>query len=110
MPTPSSPSATTTPGAPTSFRLDDRRRPLRLRGHRGYGWGHRDALRIGFRAPQDAADGVRRELVAMLHAARSLSSYRLPTRDSSQGAPLTADTAQSLGTHPAERWGVLLRP
>jgi putative heme iron utilization protein len=35
------------------------------------GGGHRDALRIGFRAPQDAADRVRRELVAMLHAARS---------------------------------------
>jgi heme iron utilization protein len=35
------------------------------------GGGHRDALRIGFRAPQGAADGVRRELVAMLHAAGS---------------------------------------
>jgi putative heme iron utilization protein len=35
------------------------------------GEGHRQAMRIGFRSPQDAADGVRRELVAMLHAARS---------------------------------------
>jgi putative heme iron utilization protein len=35
------------------------------------GGGHREALRIGFRTPQDAAEGVRRELVAMLHAARS---------------------------------------
>jgi putative heme iron utilization protein len=36
------------------------------------GAGHREALRIGFRTPQDAADGVRRELVAMLHAARTV--------------------------------------
>jgi putative heme iron utilization protein len=35
------------------------------------GEGHREALRIGFRTPQDTAEGVRRELVAMLHAARS---------------------------------------
>ena len=35
------------------------------------GEGHREALRIGFRTPQDSAEGVRRELVAMLHAARS---------------------------------------
>jgi len=35
------------------------------------GGGRREALRIGFRTPQDTADGVRRELVAMLHAARS---------------------------------------
>jgi heme iron utilization protein len=35
------------------------------------GEGHREALRIGFRIPQDSADGVRRELVSMLHAARS---------------------------------------
>jgi hypothetical protein len=35
------------------------------------GGDHRDALRIGFRRPQDTADQVRRELVAMLHAARS---------------------------------------
>jgi heme iron utilization protein len=31
----------------------------------------REALRIGFRAPQDTADGVRQELIAMLNAARS---------------------------------------
>jgi heme iron utilization protein len=35
------------------------------------GEGHREALRIGFRTPQDSGEGVRRELVAMLHAARS---------------------------------------
>ena len=35
------------------------------------GGGHREALRIGFPGPQDAADGVRRAMVAMLHAARS---------------------------------------
>jgi putative heme iron utilization protein len=35
------------------------------------GAGHREALRIGFRTPQDTAEGVRRELVAMLHVARS---------------------------------------
>lgn len=35
------------------------------------GGGHREALRIGFRSPQNAADGVRRELVAMLHTARA---------------------------------------
>lgn len=29
------------------------------------------ALRVGFRTPQDAPDGVRRELVAMLHEARA---------------------------------------
>jgi putative heme iron utilization protein len=33
--------------------------------------GHQEALRIGFRTEQDSADGVRRELVAMLHVARS---------------------------------------
>ncbi len=32
------------------------------------GGGHREALRVGFRTPQNTADGVRRELVAMLHA------------------------------------------
>jgi putative heme iron utilization protein len=35
------------------------------------GKGQRHALRIGFQAAQDTAEGVRRELVAMLHAARS---------------------------------------
>jgi heme oxygenase (biliverdin-IX-beta and delta-forming) len=35
------------------------------------GGGHREALRIGFRTPQDDAEGVRRELVGMLRAARS---------------------------------------
>jgi hypothetical protein len=35
------------------------------------GGGHREALRIGFRTPQDVAEGVRRELVAMLDAARN---------------------------------------
>jgi putative heme iron utilization protein len=35
------------------------------------GGDRREAVRIGFRVPQDAAEGVRRELVAMLHAARS---------------------------------------
>jgi putative heme iron utilization protein len=35
------------------------------------GQGHREALRIGFPTAQDTAEGVRRELVAMLHAARS---------------------------------------
>jgi putative heme iron utilization protein len=32
---------------------------------------HREALRIGFRTPQDTPDGVRHELVGMLRAARS---------------------------------------
>jgi hypothetical protein len=31
----------------------------------------REAMRIGFRSDQSSADGVRRELVAMLHEARS---------------------------------------
>jgi heme iron utilization protein len=31
---------------------------------------HREALRIGFRTPQDSADGVRQELISMLDAAR----------------------------------------
>jgi len=35
------------------------------------GGGHQEALRIGFRAPQDTATGVRHELVAMLHTARA---------------------------------------
>lgn len=35
------------------------------------GRGQRDALRIGFGAAQDTADGVRREMLAMLRAARS---------------------------------------
>jgi putative heme iron utilization protein len=35
------------------------------------GGGHHEALRIGFRAPQNTSEGVRQELVAMLHAARS---------------------------------------
>jgi putative heme iron utilization protein len=35
------------------------------------GGGHREALRLGFRTPQDSGESVRRELVAMLHAARS---------------------------------------
>jgi len=33
--------------------------------------GHQEALRIGFRTGQDSADGVRRELIGMLHVARS---------------------------------------
>jgi hypothetical protein len=33
--------------------------------------GHREALRIAFRTEQESADGVRRELVGMLHRARS---------------------------------------
>ena len=33
--------------------------------------GHQEALRIPFRTEQESADGVRRELVAMLHHARS---------------------------------------
>jgi putative heme iron utilization protein len=35
------------------------------------GGDHREALRIGFRTPQVTPDGVRRELVGMLHGARS---------------------------------------
>ena len=35
------------------------------------GEGYLEALRIGFRTPQLTAEGVRRELIAMLHAARS---------------------------------------
>jgi putative heme iron utilization protein len=34
------------------------------------GGDRREALRIGFRTPQDSAEGVRQELIAMLHAAR----------------------------------------
>ena len=33
--------------------------------------GHREALRIGFRTEQGSAEGVRRELIGMLHRARS---------------------------------------
>jgi putative heme iron utilization protein len=35
------------------------------------GEGHLEAMRIGFRTPQITTEGVRRELIAMLHAARS---------------------------------------
>jgi hypothetical protein len=35
------------------------------------GGDRREALRIGFRSEQTTPDGVRRELVAMLHHARS---------------------------------------
>ncbi len=38
--------------------------------------GHQEALRIGFRTEQTSADGVRRELVAMLHEARRGMSAR----------------------------------
>ena len=35
-----------------------------------FGGDHREALRIGFPTPQDSAEGVRQELISMLHAAR----------------------------------------
>lgn len=35
-----------------------------------FGGDHREAMRIGFRTPQDSAEGVRTELISMLHAAR----------------------------------------